>query len=55
MGRPPLEPGESRTERVVAHLRPADAAKLKSWAKEKGVRVGELARELLEKALHRRK
>lgn len=55
MGRPRLPEGEARTERVVAFLRPADLATLERIAAERGVRVGEVARELLERALARRK
>ena len=54
MGRPPKTPEETYSERVVAFLRPAEFRKLERWARERGVRVGQLAREVLERALRRR-
>ena len=54
MGRPKLAPGEAHSERVVVHLRSEDLAKLARWAQVQGVRIGELAREILERALRRR-
>jgi hypothetical protein len=54
MGRPPLDPEQARTERVVAHLRASDFAALTKWASARGVRIGELVREILERALRRR-
>ena len=48
MGRPKLAPGEAHSERVVVHLRSEDLAKLARWAQVQGVRIGELAREILE-------
>jgi hypothetical protein len=55
VGRPRLPEGEARTERVVAFLRPDDLATLERIASERGVNVGLVARELLERALARRK
>ena len=55
MGRPPLSPGDKHDERVVAHLRKRDLKKLEKWAVKRGIRVGELVREILEKALGRRR
>ena len=55
MGRPKMPKGEARTERVVAHLRKADFEKLRSRAEVRGVEVGQLVREILERALARRK
>ena len=55
MGRPRLPEGEARTARVVAHLRPEDVDALERIAAERGVSIGQVARELLERALARRK
>lgn len=55
MGRPPKADEEALRNRVVAHLRDADFAALRRWAQERGVQVGELAREVLERAVRRRK
>lgn len=55
MGRPKIAPEERHDERVVAHLRKRDLKRLERWATERGIRIGELAREILERALsHRR-
>jgi hypothetical protein len=53
MGRPPLAPDEKLMERVAVHLRRDDYAILARKAKARGVRVGALAREILERALRR--
>jgi hypothetical protein len=54
MGRPPIDPEEAHAKRVVAHLRARDFATLAKWARDRGIRIGELAREILERALRRR-
>lgn len=55
MGRPPKPAEDLLRHRVVAHLRDADFAALEQWAIERGVQTGELVRELVEKAVRRRK
>jgi len=54
-GRPALPQGEARSERVVAFLRPADMATLRRFAAKREIEIGAAARELLERALARRK
>ena len=55
MGRPSLPKDQVRTERVVAHLRRADLAALKRMARKRGIRIGHVVREILERALARRR
>jgi hypothetical protein len=55
VGRPRLPETEARKQRVVAHLRREDFATLERWARARGVQVGQLAREILERALRRKK
>jgi hypothetical protein len=54
MGRPPLAEDEKRSERVMVHLTTAEHDELERRAAKRGVRVGEVAREILERALRRR-
>jgi Ribbon-helix-helix protein, copG family. len=54
MGRPPLPEEERRTERVMVHLTTAEHEELERRAAKRGVRVGEVAREILERALRRK-
>ena len=54
-GRPPLPEGEARTKRVAVFLRPGDLATLEGIAAQRGVPTGQVARELLERALARRR
>jgi hypothetical protein len=54
VGRPPLDPEDQRSERVVVHLRRADFDALARMAKAKGAHVGQLAREILERHLRRK-
>lgn len=55
MGRPPKSTDEALRNRVVVHLRDADFEALKRWAKERGAEAGEVAREVLERAIRRKK
>ena len=55
MGRPKKPKGELLTHRVVAHLRTADFEELKTRARRAGVQLGQLVREILERALRRRR
>ena len=54
MGRPPLAEDEKRSERVTVHLTPAESDELERRAKREGVRVGEIAREILARVLRRK-
>ena len=55
VGRPKLPNSEARSERIVAHLRRKDFEALERWARERGLQAGQLAREILERALRRRR
>lgn len=52
-GRPPLPAGQARSERVTAFLRPDALATLQRIAAARGVPVGVVAREMLERAVRR--
>ena len=53
MGRPRLRKDRVRTERVVAHLRRVDLDALERMARERGIPIGRVVREILERALAR--
>ena len=55
MGRPSLPKDQVRTERVVAHLRRADLTVLERLARERGTQIGQVVREILERALAQRR
>ena len=55
MGRPKLPKGEALTERVTVHLRGRDFEKLERIARERDLQIGIVVRELVEKALARRR
>lgn len=55
MGRPPLAEDEKRSERLTVHLTPAERQELERRAAKRGVRVGGAAREILSRALRRRR
>jgi len=54
MGRPPKPDDEVRRHRVVAHLSDLEHEELERRAQQRGVRVGEIAREILERVLRRK-
>jgi predicted DNA binding CopG/RHH family protein len=54
MGRPPLAEGAKRSERVTVHLTSAEHEELEQRAAKRGVRVGEIAREILVRVLRRK-
>ena len=54
MGRPPLAEDEKRSERVMVHLTIAEHDELERRAASRGVRIGEIAREILARALRRK-
>ncbi len=54
MGRPPKAEEEVRAHRVVAHLTTAEHEELERRAAKRGVRVGEIAREILARVLGRK-
>ena len=53
-GRPKKSPEEALRNRVVAKLNDSDFAALREWSKERGVQMGELVREILERAARRK-
>ena len=55
MGRPPLPKDELRQHRIVVHLTDAERQALEAMAEEQGADAGALARELLARALRRRR
>ena len=55
MGRPPKSEEEVRSHRVVSHLTAAEHEELERRAARQGVRVGEIAREILARVLRRRR
>jgi predicted DNA binding CopG/RHH family protein len=54
MGRPPLSEDEKRDSRVTVHLTSAEHEELERRAAKRGVRVGEIAREILARVLGRK-
>ena len=55
LGRPKLPEGELKSERIVVHVSKGDLATLVKEASARDVSVGQVAREILERSLRRRK
>ena len=55
VGRPKLPEDEARTQRVVVHLRRRDFETLEKLASVRDLQVGQVVREIIERAVARRR